>query len=262
MTSILNGAMSEVIDDTARTEGWISVEEKAKTWAKNSPGSPVPQLFVANVLINHGFAIRGKGYASQVPANRMAEFKRYIQASREQLEKTKSVASVDPSWYEAMINIAQYQSWPQSQLEALFAEAIAKEPKFLQTYFVASGWYSPLWGGSGNALDNFIIKSVSKFDPDQSDAMYARIYWWVSERRYFGKFEDSPVNCARMMRGAKVVSRDFPDPWNINNFALFAARCGDKASFTHFSKLIGSSPMLEVWGDRNNFNNAISWSRN
>ncbi len=90
--------------------------------------------------------------------------------------------------------------------------------------------------------------------------MYARIYWWVSELRYFDRFENSPVNCTRMMRGAKVVVKDFPDKWNINNFALFAARCNDKASFSYFAAMIGSNPMLEVWKDRSYFENAISWS--
>ncbi|WP_146162025.1 hypothetical protein [Nitrosomonas oligotropha] len=261
MRSILNGALRQVIAETAQAEGWASLEDKALAWARKSPSSPVAQLFVANVLLDHGYAVRGTEYASEVPADRMAQFRRYVQASREQLEKTKSVASIDPSWYEAMLSIAQYQRWSQHQHEALFAEAIKKEPEFLQTYFVASGWYSPKWGGSRNALNDFIVKSVSRFAQSEADAMYTRIHWWVSELGYFDRFEDAPVDCARMMRGAKVVAQAFPDQWNINNFALFAVRCYDKASFIHFAALIRSQPMLEVWEDRAYFDNAVSWSR-
>lgn len=237
------------------------MEDKARAWATRSPNAPVAQIFLADVLLSHGFAIRGTDYAYKVPPDQMTEFKRYIRLARSQLENTKTIASVDPSWYEFMLNIAQYQSWPASQHETLFLEALQREPHFLQTYFVGSGRFSPKWGGSRDELNAFITKAVAGLGPTQSDAMYARIHWWIAELRYFDRFEDAPVDCVRMMRGAKAVVLDYPDQWNINNFALFAVRCQDKNAFDYFAKLIQPKPMMEVWRAPAYFEGAVAWAR-
>jgi hypothetical protein len=247
--SVFNGSLSAQIDgDVRRGTSWQEIHDQASRWARKSPASPLAQLWVAQAWIDHAWSVRGTEYAQSVSPENMATFREYVARARSHLESVKTVASVDPSWYELMLNCTQYGDGSMAETDALFAEAISREPDFLQTYFVASSQFSRKWGGSTDALKGFMTRAVGRFDVRMGDAMYMRIAWWVSDQNLLEAALGSTLDCARMMRGAKYIYSDYPDRWNANNFARFSAQCGDKASTAYFLAKMGPRPMKEVWG--------------
>ena len=240
---------AQIAADIGRGASWQQVHDEAAGWAKKSPNSPTAQLFVFMALEAHGWEIRGRGYAGRTPPERMAQFGEYLVRARRHLEATKSVASVDPTWYAFMLNNTTDSGMPVAVTEAIFAEAVAREPDHLETYFSASRHFAPKWGGSAVGLQRFMQSAVRKLDPRASDAMYMRMAWWVLDLNLFGDpAGQSLLDCRRMMRGARSIAADFPDPWNTNNLAKFAFQCRDRESTAFFLREMGPNPMKEVWG--------------
>jgi hypothetical protein len=52
-----------------------------------------------------------------------------------------------------------------------------------------------------------------------------------------------------MKAGFERIVKDYPDPWNINNYAQFACRNEDWAAVSALSERIGSKPVMRAWFD-------------
>lgn len=249
--SVFNGALLDQVQaELGRGSSWQEIHDEAGRWSKRSPNSPAAQIFVAQALTAHAWAVRGNEYARLVKPENMQAFTGYVGRARKHLEAIKPVAAVDPTWYELMISLSTYSGRTVAETETLFAEAVGREPEYLQTYFVASTRFSPKWGGSADVLEGFMQRAVRDFSPSSGDAMYMRMAWWVLDLRFFDDpHGQSKLDCDRMMRGARKIFGDFPDPWNANNFVRFAAHCGDKESAAFFLRHMEGQPMKEVWGN-------------
>ena len=96
-------------------------------------------------------------------------------------------------------------------------------------YFAGVDYFAPKWHGSASALEDYARSSLNFAQQTGEDALYARIYWYASQAQYgLRLFEQSEVDWRRMRRGIAEVLDDYPDPWNIQNFAVFACVADDR----------------------------------
>lgn len=210
---------------------WSTMDRTIKRWMAEHAESPTPHLVYANLLIGRANSYRG-GVGWIFPHRRdVAPFKRLIGEARKHLERAKEIASDDPRWYELMARIAMYQAWPKEEFSRLLEEASEKEPLFYQTYFMAVLYYAPGWYGSPGELESLANMALRRTKDQEGYALYARIYWYVSQVIYADAlFKESKVNWSTMRKGIDDVLADYPDNWNINNFAKFACLAGDKGT--------------------------------
>jgi hypothetical protein len=92
----------------------------------------------------------------------------------------------------------------------------------------------PQWGGSDEAVEAFAQQVRKQAGGALGDELYARIYWtFGSSTLYRGNFfEFSPVSWPTMRRGFAEIERRNPESaWSINNFASFACRADDSATY-------------------------------
>ena len=225
-----------------------ALDETVATWVRQYPESPSAHIAYSMVLLEHAWAYRGGGYASTVRPEAWAPFMKHVELARENLEKHKQVAAVDPRWYETMLTVARAQNWERSQFDCLLDEALTREPLFYQTYFLALEYLLPKWHGTTEDIEAFAQDATRRTARYEGKGMYARIYWFASQTQFADNiFGGSLANWSRMRDGFDDVIARYPDAWNVNNYAKFACLAQDKAKTRELLTRIAATPIQEAW---------------
>lgn len=228
------------------------VEGKTQRWMAQNPNSPTAINAHAMFLVQHGWAYRGCGWASEVKEEDWKPFYEYVGKARAHLLAHKKIGERDPRWYETMLVIARSEGWDQAKFQALVDEAVAKHPYFYQIYFAAIDYLTPKWHGDKRKIEEFANYAVDKTRTSEQTGMYARVYWYASQAQYGSRlFTDSAVVWPRMKQGIEDVLARYPDQWNLNNFAQFACQAGDQAMTQQLIRKI-DVPMPAVWREPQN----------
>jgi hypothetical protein len=224
-------------------------EEKTRKWVEAHPASPTAHIVRSQVLTGRAWAHRGCGYAHTVSEEGWENFRRYIAAARSNLEEHKTVAAVDPEWYEEMLTIARAQQWELNDFKGIFNEALAREPLYYQTYFMALEYFLPKWHGCAEEIEDFAQDAVGRTKELEGQGMYARLYWYASQTQFENDiFRNSLADWPQMKAGFEDIIRRYPDAWNINNYARFACLAQDKPKTVELLKRIDkSSVVAEAW---------------
>ena len=261
LTSFYAGIQTAVNAKPDEAERWQAAERLVEKWLSGYSGQPTPHLAYAQLLMNHGWRIRGDGYASTVKPENWRPFHEYVEKARVYLEDHKSVASRDPHWYVMMAEIARVQSWPEADFRKMLLEGLELEPYFYQTYFAAIDYYAPKWGGSAAAIEAFAKESLERTKDVEGFGMYARIYWYASQTQYNRNlFSRSLVDWPTMKKGIDDVLRRYPDGWNLNNFAKFACLAKDKAKTAELLARVHTDFVPEAWWPGPLFRRCWDWA--
>jgi hypothetical protein len=250
--SLFYAGIDDAIDDQTKGEDrdalFEAIEQRTREWASKFPDSPTGHIAHSLTLIERAWAHRGGGYASTVSPDAWTAFEHYIAMARANLEEFKSVASVDPKWYETMTLVARAENWDRSEFDALLNEALEREPLFYQTYFLALQYLLPKWHGNIEEIEDFAQDAVDRTREQEGFGMYARIYWYASQTQFKNDiFNNSLVEWSQMKAGFEDVISRYPDAWNLNNYAKFACLAGDKPTTMELLKRIESSVVAEAW---------------
>jgi len=164
------------------------------------------------------------------------------------LEAHKSVAAADPRWYQMMVSLATDQAWDRDEFDRLLDEAFEREPAYYQTYFQAIDYLMPHWHGDIGEIEEFAREAVRRTSKQEGRSMYARIYWYASQRYYQNDlFTKSMAAWPRMKEGFEDLMVRYPDPWNLNNYAKFACLASDKQTARELLKRIHPDPVIDAW---------------
>ncbi len=240
---------------------WNGLEAKAKRWIKSYPDSPSGYLVYADILIERAWMYRGNGWAYEVKSENWKPFYSQIFKAKMFLYENKVISSRDPRWYQLMIIIAKAENWDMNEFSKLVDEATARTPYFYQIYFAAVDFLTPKWHGSSIEIEKFANKAVDITHPLEKNAIYARIYWHVSKTNYgVNLFTKSAVVWKKMSASIDDVLVNYPDQWNINNFAFFSCLAGDARKTNILIRKIKDKPILLVWKKISYFKNCKKWS--
>jgi hypothetical protein len=222
-----DGVMAAVVDDQDKLEP--SAREQIAAWIAHSPESPPARVAMAKVMRAEAWSHRGRGYASTVPPEKWKPFHAGITEAVAYLNAHRAIADVDPAWYEQMLLNATAQDWDGERFQALFEEALQKEPHFYGTYFAALEYFLPKWHGSPIEIEAFARDAVRRTRDVEGTSMYARIYWMAAERQYKNRLlEDSKVVWVDLKKAFEDMIERYPSDWNRQNFAYFACLAKDK----------------------------------
>ena len=96
-------------------------------------------------------------------------------------------------------------------------------PDYYPNYFEAVTYYLPKWHGDAYEVERFARHVMKSRDKRTGQMLYARIYWYASQNQFKNAiFLVSVAHWNDMRDGSKAIVADYPDQWNINNYAKFA----------------------------------------
>jgi hypothetical protein len=214
-------------------EAWI------KDYHQKVPAAVFAPILEAIWLSSTAWRARGTGFASTVAPEGWRLFHSRNKKAWDVLQAAKARSSRLPSWYQWSINIGMDAEVSAAQVTAVFNEGIKKFPGFHALYFNYIRQFAPRWGGSYEEAAEFIEGQVaSKTNPD-GEVLYARLYWLMDqiEGGDVDFFRDSQVDWPRMRNGFELLMKQFPhSKWNQANFAMFACRARDAATYRKWRK--------------------------
>lgn len=225
---------------------WKKRKQLLKAWQKVSKDTVATSLALASYEVQYGWHARGSGYMNTVSENGYELFKDRVENARKMLVKMSIKTHTDPQWYALMLDVAQYQSWDNADVDKIYVPAIKKFPLFFPYYFSKGATLSPKWGGSEKEFKEYVDKTVLETEKELGQTMYARLNW--SNGVSPDKLKNGGIDWTRMKLGFERITQDFPDDWNRNNFSKFACLAGDFNEFRKQFEKYQKPPSVSVWG--------------
>lgn len=257
----LSGLISEQEDELGRDESFRKLNKLISKWEQQFPDSPAVHIVRSNLLISHAWEFRGGGYARDVKPEAWPPFRKYIALARKNLEDHTATASRDPDWYRTMLTIARAQNWSHAEFNDLLNEAIEKEPLYYETYFSALQYLLPKWHGDIAAIEAFARNAVKHTSHLDGQGLYARIYWYASQAQFENNiFHQSAAVWTHMKNGFDDVIAQFPDAWNLNNYARFACLARDKETLKEVFIRMDTDFVVEAWSPASMIKACHNWA--
>jgi hypothetical protein len=231
-------------DESVRPE----IDRLVNEWVKKYPNSATAHVIYAQMLMQRGWSIRGKGYANTVRPENWKPFLHFMEEARIYLNDHEKFRGNDPRWDLALLEIANVQSIPEEQFQVLANAALDRNPDYYQHYFAIMERSLPKWGGSADAVEKFATFAVERTQSTEGYGMYARIYWYAAQSQFNDRlFNSSSVSWKRMKLGIDDVLKRYPDKWNIYNFAMFACFASDEEKAVELLSRISEEKFTQDW---------------
>lgn len=228
---------------------WERKKRLLTEWKNKYPKSTAPLIAEALYHSMLAWNIRGSGYANTVSEEQWKAFRENINTARSLLESMPKKARNDPAWHAALLYQMMSQGEENEIFDRAFEEAVSKFPTYIPIYFAGSSYYSPRWHGSIPELKKFIEQSVARTQSKLGNTLYARLNWNVQTR---SMFSDGQVNWVLMRSGFERIAKEYPDPWNMNNFAKFSCLASDAKILPVVMKRIEGKIIMRGWDNWKN----------
>lgn len=223
---------------------WKSIEGRIARWAATVPNSASAPIFLAWAQLRHGWSFRINGTGAPATEEELAQFSRYVAMSANTLERHKHVSSVDPEWYVLMLSLAKYRELKEGEYALLYEEAVKAEPLYHDTYSVVAEAMS----NSIERVNGLVFNAVRRTYAVEERALYARIFWAVSDRnnQLWSRIV-STGGWTYMKSGFEDMIKQYPDAWNKNAYARFACQAGDVDLFIQLARELDGKPAPGAW---------------
>ena len=225
-------------------------------WRDATPTSAYPNLFEAIYWYAQGWAARGSGMANTVSPTAWRIFKERLGKAQALLEAIPADKR-SPVWYELALALSLETGQPLASTLSIYVSGAKRYPEYHPIHFAMARAVFPQWGGSDEAVEAYAQQVRKQAGGALGDELYARIYWtFGSSTLYLGNFfEFSQVSWPTMRRGFEEMERRNPESgWMLNNFASFACRAGDSATYLRLQPKRAALPDTpDAWPD--------GWSR-
>jgi hypothetical protein len=219
-------------------------------WKFKSPRSVAVAFYEAEIWAKYAWVARGSGYSSTVTSEGWRLFRERLNKAMAVLENVDSNAKTNPAWYATYLHRALELDWPLQDRLRIFREAIQQEPYYHQTYFAMLRGLTPKWGGNYEQIAQFAEDAVKETRAQEGESMYARVYWYVSANVELQEdlFKDVGASWPRMRKGFEELQARYPKSyWLTNNFASFACRARDKATFFKLLPIVEKKVYPGAW---------------
>jgi Domain of unknown function (DUF4034) len=229
-----------------------AAEELVQQWNAKFPNSTFAKVAHVQMILQHGWSIRGGGYAHEVKDENWEPFFEYVESAKQYMEQHNGTIQSDPHWEMLRLEIAKLQSLPQDEYALLADKALTAHPNYYQLYFEVASYQLPKWAGSAEALEAFANDAVRRTELEAGQALYARIYWAAAQFQYESQLlEHSSVQWSKMKTGIDDVLKQYPDLWNTYNFGMISCFAGDQAKAHELLKRIEDKVVPENWPNSN-----------
>lgn len=261
--SLYYAGIQQYIDDAAMEKGFDVVEAEFSQWQDSTRDSDAARLAQSKLMIRRAWQYRGAGYASSVSDESFEKFHVQIAKAKKYLFENESISSRDPEWYVQTFNVltAEKDS-DEEKYRSYLDRAIKQYPEYYPIYFSAATFYLSKWHGDDEAFDMFAKSGEAVLSPDKAKALYARIYWaHACTRCGAGDVATWRDHWDELRLGFDQIIREYPDQWNINNYARIACSANDKDKTRELLQKIHGEPIADAWNDEQfNYEYCASWS--
>lgn len=220
-------------------------------WQKSNPESIAAVIAETKCWIDGAWSIRGSESSADVDPVAMKVFTERIEHAEKILKDSKAFASKNPLWYDTYLGIAIAMKLDSSFIENMFNEGVSKYPDYHGLYIRMIQYWAPNNGRSTDwkKIDDIVNQAVSMTSSKDGITNYARLYAWVGyqQKLEFDFFKNSLVSWPKMRASYEELVKRYPSDSNLNEFAVYACRAGDKDSYLKLRTQIKRRVLKYKW---------------
>lgn len=232
--------------------------ELARRFAESNPTSAIATNLYAQWLLEA--AKKNRDHRPEYAFDPLAEdtFRRQMKKVLEFLETHADAGRKDAHWHSLRVNAHFYLGAREGQFRAVVEEALRSHPRYMRIYAAAYHFYSPLSGGSDQAVDQYIKWATSFAQEEDKGIVYARLYILAGNVYYhMGLYQRLDADWTRMRKGLADMVARHPSMWNLHIQAYHACIFGDREVARSALKRIkaddnrpAAQVFDKVWGSR------------
>jgi membrane associated rhomboid family serine protease len=278
MMSKYSRNLSDLPDGSSRLEGvWnglddllnygtIPVEDAMRRtlqWRRAVKGSVEPDLFEVMMFRDWAYAARGHGYVSSVTPQAMQLYTARAAMAAAELHGMAVYAADNPAWYSLSLSVERDQSVASDKQLALFDDGTVKFRDYLPLYRQMLTTLMPRWGGSTQAVDEFVRDASTKLGEIDA-ATYARLYliYGGLEGDDYNVLASANADPAILTRGMQELHARYPrSDYITNSIARFACLTGDVSTYRTLRPLVDRLPSTTAWPGKLSIAKCDQWSK-
>lgn len=211
---------------------WQESLQFYQKWLKFNPESAGAATAESRCWIDAAWAIRGGKYNPSDDPVAMNIFTPRIEKAEQILKDSKKFSASNPLWYLLYLDLAISTKRDDKFIESIFNEGITKFPSFQELYFLMTKHWAARSGEKANwqKVNEVINQAVTLTSNSDGISNYARLYSWIAYRQSLelNIFQDGLISWPKMRESYEDLVRRYPSPNNLNDFAVYACRAGDK----------------------------------
>lgn len=240
-----SGCLTSGCQNTLTKEEWDRRLKRLKEWVETNPDSITASVALATYYLEYGWSVRGSGYRDTVREDAWPIFRKNTDKAKTDLQALGGRAKNDPGWYTSLLRVARSQGWPLREFDDVYNEAVKRFPGYIPLYFEKAQYLAPRWWGSREEFKKYVEEVTNETDQIMGKTLYARLNWLVYTN---DMFSNGQANWSEMKNGFDRIVKDYPHPWNINNYAKFACLARDAETFAALEQKIDGHPILVAFG--------------
>lgn len=247
----------------ARSEADLDgIDKQFADWLKFNGESDAARLAMSMSMIKRAWLYRGNDYSNDTSAAAFEMFHKQISTALKFLLVNEAISKRDPEWFTQIFSVLRSEGKvDEKSYTAYVDKAVSLYPDYYPIYFSASVYYLPKWHGDAASFDKFAKYATRNLTPESSKAVYARIYW-ANACTQCG--ESDVANWREhwndIRAGFDQIIKDYPDQWNINNYARIACSAYDQDKTLEMMKRIKGESIPSAWDRQFSYSYCANWS--
>ncbi len=225
--------------------------QRIARWKAFNPKSAGAAIAEAKYWAAYAWHIRGTIWNEHPDPVALRVFGERMKRAEDALLNSKEFASGNPLWYETYLDIAVDTKRSDAFIEALFEEAIRRHPHFQQLYVNMANNWAPIQGGLADwrKVDALVERAVALTSDLDGQDNYASLYAQIGAQRRieFDLLDETLASWPRMKASFAELVKRYPSADNLNEFAAFACRAGDKETFLNLNVKIQGHVVDAKW---------------
>ncbi|MFJ8439901.1 hypothetical protein [Kitasatospora griseola] len=227
-----------------RDDGWL------KAWREADPDDCDAAALEADLMVHQAWAIRGGGFANEVPAENMARFRALLPAAIEAAHRAALLDPENPAPWVVMVTAARGAQYKPDRFRPLWEGLVARAPHHYEGHWQGMQYWCAKWYGTNGQMMQFAEKAMDGAPPHSP---LAGIYLHaLSELE--GRGSGLPVGgaaTARLAAVARALASVRADDDHVAGLrhllAYYLGRAGMHAEALEQFRLIGRWCGAQVW---------------
>jgi hypothetical protein len=252
--------------DGATGNEWMAHLARLEKWRAQYPESITVHTVLAGAYVNYAWQARGGGYANSVTEEGWDLFRERIHKAEEYVLAGRKLSPTDPQLdLEDLVIGGKGLNWNREQYNAVFNDAIRREPLYEPLYFQKEEYLLPRWSGKRGDVEQFALQAMQLTQDAEGKAMYARLAGHL--RRYLDEntwfFEQYRFSWPDVREGFQDLEKQYPHSlWNLNLYCWMACHAKDGKTAHELFERIGDHWDGDIWGNEGAYRTWKKWAEN
>jgi hypothetical protein len=229
---------------------WEKLQQSAAEWLVENPDSPSAVALDARLLRAHAWAWHD---ADEARGDNNPQYRQLLEEARRVLDAHSEVKNQDPEWDALRIAIAREQGADTNQVLRMAREALEREGYYYPLHEAVTNKLMPRWGGSEEAVKQYVQMALGHSLLREGTQAYARIYYYIARSNTDGdpgsEMEEMGALWPPMQQSLAELTQAYPTDFNRDIARSMSCMAGRNQATRNLGRAATSDFVPIAWWD-------------